>query len=358
MGFSGGGGGVLTNHTHDTAVTNDGGALAPNATMFGLSNGSLLFSDGSNIQELGVGSDTQVLAISGSTPGWITNTANPLIKVSKTFADIDIGTTSMDIYTLPVDSALVNVWADITSVFDVSTAVTIGDSADPNGFQEATNWTSGTGLTSATRGAYVTSFKTMRSTSGTTPIKAYDFTTVSSGGGTFSQTDGGASRTFSNGGTREELAQQFNAGHVLIGEDINTSSWWIAHYNGSPTGNVQAFIRQADGTIRETSSTTLDASTVATETEYTFNFNGSTELAADDMITISLDNGTGGGSNSLSCVTNESGMTDGTLYQTTTTGSNYTEISGEQMKMTVGYGVVTTTTDTTGEIDFYLQVVN
>ena len=74
MGFSGGGTGVLTNHTHDTAVTNDGGALAANATMFGLSAGSLLYSDGSNIQELGVGSATDSLVVNaGATaPEWAT----------------------------------------------------------------------------------------------------------------------------------------------------------------------------------------------------------------------------------------------------------------------------------------------
>ena len=73
-----------------------------------------------------------------------------------------------------------NVYTDITTVFDLSTAVTIGDAGDDNGFQEATDWTSGLGLTDATRGAYVTTFKTMRSVSGTTAIKAYNFTTSGS----------------------------------------------------------------------------------------------------------------------------------------------------------------------------------
>ena len=72
MGFSGGGGGVLTNHTHDTGVTNDGGALAANATMFGLSAGSILYSDGSNIQELAVGSAADSLVVNGAAtaPEW------------------------------------------------------------------------------------------------------------------------------------------------------------------------------------------------------------------------------------------------------------------------------------------------
>jgi len=73
MGFSSGGGGVLTNHTHDTDITNDGGSLAANATMFGLTEGSILFSDGQNIQELVVGAASEQLAVNSgaSAPEWV-----------------------------------------------------------------------------------------------------------------------------------------------------------------------------------------------------------------------------------------------------------------------------------------------
>jgi len=176
MGFGGGGGGALPNHEH-TNIALDGGPLDfVNTTIASLTASSMTYSDGAALQELTIGSDAQVLAVSGGVPSWITNTANPLVKVSKTFADISGG--EIDIYTLPEDSALVNVWADLTTAFDLSTAITIGDATDPNGFAEATDWTAGTGLTDATRGAYVTSFKTMRSTSGTTDIKAYDFSST------------------------------------------------------------------------------------------------------------------------------------------------------------------------------------
>jgi len=178
MGFGGGGSNVTKAHTHDSTVVQDGGSLAANVTQFGLTSGSILYSDGSNIQELSVGAAAEVLGVSGSLPAWITNTSNPLIKVTKTYADIVAADLDMDIYTLPQDAALVNVYTDITTVFDVSTGPTIGDAGDDNGFQQATDWTSGTGLTDATRGAYVTSFKTMRSTSGTTAIKAYNFTST------------------------------------------------------------------------------------------------------------------------------------------------------------------------------------
>jgi len=176
MSFGGGGGGALPNHEH-TNIALDGGPLDfVNTTIASLTASSMTYSDGAALQELTIGADAQVLGVSGGAPTWITNTSNPLVKVTKTFSDIATG--EIEIYTLPQDSALVNVWADITTAFDVSTGVTIGDGGDDNGFQEATDWTAGTGLTDATRGAYVTNFKTMRSTSGNTDIKAYNFTST------------------------------------------------------------------------------------------------------------------------------------------------------------------------------------
>ena len=353
MGFGGGGSNVTKAHTHDSTVVQDGGSLAANVTQFGLSNGSILFSDGNNIQELSVGAGAQVLGVSGSLPAWITNTSNPLVKVSKTFSDITA--LEMDIYTLPQDAALVNIWTDITTVFDASTAVTIGDAGSATGFTESSDWTSGLGLTDATRGAYITSFQTMWSTSGTTAIKAYNFTTVP--GSSFTQASGAYGRTISNG-AREELAQQFNAGHVLIGEDVTSCSWFMKLDSGSPTGNIQSYIKQADGTIRTTSSTTVSASSLAggSYVEHTFTF-ASTTIAEDDMLTVTLDNGTGGGSNSIVVDTNYANMTDGTCYENDDTASpTYVQLDPEQMKMTVAYGA--TTTDTQGEVDFYLQVVD
>jgi len=70
MGFSGGGAGALLSHTHDSAITNDGGSLAANATQFGLSDQSLLVSDGTNIQELTAGSESNNLQISGGNLTW------------------------------------------------------------------------------------------------------------------------------------------------------------------------------------------------------------------------------------------------------------------------------------------------
>ena len=82
-------------------MASDGGYLDEGVTgISGGSVGEVLTNDGTDI------------------PVWATN--KELTKVTKTFADIVIGTTSMDIYTLPEDAALVNVYTDITTVFDVS----------------------------------------------------------------------------------------------------------------------------------------------------------------------------------------------------------------------------------------------
>jgi len=286
-------------------------------------------------------------------PVWAPSSANPLIKVTKTFSDINIGSTSMDIYELPQDSALCNVWADITTAFDVSTGVTIGDAGDDTGFQEATDWTSGIGLTDATRGNYVLQFKTMRSTSGTTAIKAYNFSTTGGTGTNFDQLLTNDAKGLEDA-PRQELAQQFNAGHVLVGQDICHASWFFKIGSGSPTGTIRAFIRQSDGTLIQESSDTLDAATVTGVTaEYSFAFPDVT-LSAGDMITISAAGITG----SLEIRSQGTEMTNGKMYETGSTGSAYSQMVGQEMQMTVTYACIPLGTDTQGAVDFYLQVVD
>ena len=72
MGFGGGGSNVTLPHTHDSTITQDGGDLAANITSFGLAAGSVLYSDGSNIQELVVGSPSNALQVNGAgtAPEW------------------------------------------------------------------------------------------------------------------------------------------------------------------------------------------------------------------------------------------------------------------------------------------------
>ena len=350
MSFGAGSGGTLPNHEH-TNIALDGGPLDfVNTTIASLTANSMTYSDGAALQELTIGADAQILGVSGGSPAWITNTSNPLVKVTKTFSDIVAG--SMAIYTLPQDAALVNIWADITTVFDLSAAVTIGDLSDPDGFQEATDWTSSTGLSDATRGAYVTNFKTMRSTSGNTVISAFNF-----GSGTlFTQSltnDAVSIGNFSLDAGREELAQQMNAGQVLVGENIASASWYLSiSGGGSPDGPIRAFIREADGTLIATSSTTVDADTITgVPVKHTFDF-PNTPLAATNMITISGADMTAG---RVSCDTNTTEMTNGKLYESYAVGTNYVQLVANQMKMEVEYDL---NMPTQGELDFYLQVVD
>jgi hypothetical protein len=347
MGFSGGGSNITKAHTHDSTVVQDGGALAANVTQFGLSNGSILISDGNNIQELIAGGSAQVLAISGGTPAWITNTSNPLIKVTKSYTDITA--LEMDIYTLPQDAALVNIYTDVTTVFDLSTAVTIGDAGDDNGFVEATDWTSGTGLTDATRGTYITNFKTMRSTSGTTAIKAYNF---SSGGSTFTQASTNDQEQLNPVITgRTQIGQLYEAGQILIGEDVSKASFFLKCATADATGTLTAFIRREDGTLVASSTTTLDATTItASYVEYTFEFPATT-IAADDMIMVSA---ASLGTSNVDVATYNVSITDGKYME------EYNEVYRDagktaSIKMTVTYNV---TVDTQGDVDFYLQVVD
>jgi len=339
MGFGGGGSNVTKAHTHDSTVVQDGGSLAANVTQFGLTNGSILYSDGSNIQELGIGSSAEVLAVSGGTPAWITNTSNPLIKVTKSYTDITA--LEMDIYTLPQDAALVNIYTDITTIFDVSTAVTIGDAGNDNGFVESADFTSATGLTEATRGAYVTSFKTMRSTSGTT---------VTQGGSTFTQSNTNNQEELYSTTVRTELAQLYQAGQVLVGENVCKASWFIRDTAGTATGDLKAYIRESDGTLVATSTTTLDVSTLTgSYVEHTFDF-GDITIDADDMICLNSDEMTNGGVEVQSYNTD---ITNGLLYLLES--GVYNLKTNRSMKMTVTYACAV---DTQGAVDFYLQVVD
>ena len=345
MGFSGGGSNITKAHTHDSTVVQDGGSLAANVTQFGLTSGSILYSDGSNIQELSVGAGAQVLGVSGSLPAWITNTSNPLIKVTKSYTDITA--LEMDIYTLPQDAALVNIWTDITTVFTLSAGVTIGDAGDDNGFIEAADWTSGTGLTDATRGVFVTSFKTMRSTSGTTAIKAYNFT---SGGSTFTQNDEDGSQDLYPATNRTQVGQLFQAGQILVGEDVTKASFWIRDNIGGATGTVTAFIRQNDGTLVASSTTNLDATTLTGSfVEYSFDF-PSTTIAADDMIMLSS---ASVGTNIIQVQQDTGNLANGEEWEQS--WGTYAQVLNKKMRMTVTYAV---TSETQGAVDFYLQVVD
>lgn len=345
MGFSGGGSNVLKPHTHDGTVAQDGGSLnMDNVTQASLTAGDIVYSDGSHLQRLAIGADATVLAVSGATPSWSASTSNPLIKVSKTFADIS--SNEMAIYTLPQDAALVNVFTDITTLFDVGSGVTIGDAADDDGFVTATDWTSGTGLTNSTRGVYISQFKGMRSTSGSTAIKGYNFASES----TFTNSNYNANTFLYATTVRTELCQLYQAGQVLIGESVCKASWFIRDTAGTATGDLKAYIRQSDGTQEAISTTVLDASTVtASYVEYTFEF-PSTAMVADWMICINSDDMTNG---SVEVQTYGANITNGLVYRKEL--GSYVAEPNNSVTGTITYGCATATQ---GEVDFYLQVVD
>lgn len=71
MGFSGGGSNILKPHTHDGNISQDGGALDMNGVTQGsLTAGDLVYSDGSNLQRLGIGAANTSLQSNGSVPSW------------------------------------------------------------------------------------------------------------------------------------------------------------------------------------------------------------------------------------------------------------------------------------------------
>ena len=337
----GGGSGALPNHEH-TNIALDGGPLDfVNTTIASLTANSMTYSDGAALQELNIGLDAQVLGVSGGSPQWITNTSNPLIKVSKTFSDI-VGT-ELDIYTLPEDSALVNLWADITTTFDASSSVTIGDGGDDNGFQEATDWTAGTGLTDATRGAYITSFKTMRSTSGSTAIKAYGMAAADA---TWTAT-GTGSLNFGQGffsGSTHVSGIIIDAGNAVIGNIINYVDF---HFNADSQGSVSTDfvvkIFNAASVEQASVSVTATINDASTTVRFTFAGNTYTSVAGDY---IQIDNN---GGNYIE-VEGFSATTDNyTGFRTPDPTASFPHVE-------VNYetGLV----DTQGAVDFYLQVVD
>jgi len=140
---------------------------------------------------------------------------------------------------------------------------------------------------------------------------------------------------FSVDAGREELAQQFNAGHVLVDKTIISASWYLSiSGGGSPDGDIKAFIREADGTLIATSSTTVDADTITgSPVKHTFDFPNTT-LDVTDMITISGGTMTAG---RVSCDTNDTEMTNGKVWESYAVGTNYAQLTNNQMKIDVVY---------------------
>ena len=98
MSFGGGGGGALPNHEH-TNIPLDGGPLAPNATTFGLANGSILVSNGATVQQLSIGSEGDNLTAGvGGALSWEAHVAGDVLAANLVMAN----STTIGDYTQPV----------------------------------------------------------------------------------------------------------------------------------------------------------------------------------------------------------------------------------------------------------------
>jgi len=273
-----------------------------------------------------------------------------LLKVTKSYTDVSA--LDLPIYTLPATQALVNVFTDVTTGFDSgSTAVTIGDSADPNGFCKSSDWTS-TGLTSATRGAYVLGFQGMRSTSSTTSIIAYG---INNGGSTFTQSSTDSSEELDPGGGdttigRSQIGQRYEAGQVLIGEDVFQATFYISSPSETSTGTFNAYIRNGLGVFRRESTNSFDASTLTSSfVAHTFNFSPY-EMQADDMIFVSFQDGEIG-SAVIKVATNNGNITDGEEWEQY--NGTYQQKEVASLKQIISYDPSSLTQ---GAVDFYLQI--
>jgi len=157
---------------------------------------------------------------------------------------------------------------------------------------------------------------------------------------TSSQTSTNDARSL-KGTSRNKIGQQFNTGHVLVGQAPTKATFYL-NKGGTPPNNVTAYIRNSSGTLRETSTTTIVAdsltgSAVATD----FTFAGTTTLATGDMITVEYNSGDN--NNYVNTWTNTaSAVTNSILREYTSSWSN---ISGEALKFIVYYTTATWTRD-------------
>lgn len=132
---------------------------------------------------------------------------------------------------------------------------------------------------------------------------------------------------------RTQLGQQFNTGNSLVGFNPSSVNWYL-YATGSPTGNVNSYIENSSGVIRETSTTTLDSSTLTgSSVAYEFTFAGTTTLAAGDMLTIKYDSGDG--ANYVSVTTDNTGAVTNSIMRQYS--GSWADIAGEAMTYVISW---------------------
>ena len=120
MAFSGGGSNVLKPHTHDSTILQDGGNLNfQNVTQSNMSAGSVTYSDGNHLQELALGTPTQILEVNnvGTAPSWVA-APEPTGKVVLD-DHTAVGTASTYTFT-PASPILSSEYSKIEIVFNVA----------------------------------------------------------------------------------------------------------------------------------------------------------------------------------------------------------------------------------------------
>jgi len=115
---------------------------------------------------------------------------------------------------------------------------------------------------------------------------------------------------------RSIIGQQWNTGNDVVGNNPNKMTWYL-YKEGSPTGTVYARITNSTGTAIETSTTTLDPSTLgsdsASATAVEFTFTGNTTITNGDMLTIEYN--AGDTSNRIFVRANETAALSNSVYR-------------------------------------------
>lgn len=139
MAFSGGGSTALPPHTHDSSILQDGGNLNfLNVTQSNMSAGSLTFSDGNHLQELGIGAADDVLMVSGGgVPAWTSHGDYPVVKLLASYTVTAPGVSNVNLTITPAID-LETDYSEIIVITNLYTTITVGGYGDvymnPNGW--------------------------------------------------------------------------------------------------------------------------------------------------------------------------------------------------------------------------------
>ena len=153
----------------------------------------------------------------------------------------------------------------------------------------------------------------------------------------YEQPTGRDTRTMNNGG-REGMGVRISTGHYLIGKSITRFEVPIKRDQGSPTGTIEAFIRNNNGSVKATSTSDHNAAFFESNTWddwvwIPFIFPATT-IADGDILCVELDQGTTGNHqiNMQTTPSNQAGLANQVLtFNSDTASDGYTDESGEEL---------------------------